>query len=841
MPSLSSVTGFATDTRRNFAFGSSLGFISSGDIPGMASGAVESPITIQENIALAATTNKSPDQIIDPFWGYPQIELKRWNKVYPYQLLVLRASITSEGETTYEPVSGFQYTLPFPPESLNMGMPIASTVEATLGGIVEQNNGAPFRDIQLMGSMGTFPARGSSPSCHIPGSMERICGGIIGDTQNTIMAGLNVGRVFNNEDPLSPYSYTDSDFDDQFVTNNIQNENTIIAKGTGYYQLKQLEKFLEAYVNAKKEDSKGELRLAWANWKDYQGQVTLVTPIHFGFRKTAPQSLEYPYSLILRGWKRTPLTGSSLFDNSLLSYNIFGTFYRVLVAFSAGARLVSDLKKLYLIGNHQNTIQEPIRKATLYSKLQLGQSLALSDLPPTLKAKIFSEFLAATNIQTTGQPGKALANTQVITKLLSSQQSVEDLTYDQQAAISINSLAVSATNMAVIQAEKAQIAALLRHDFVQLKETFEQGIDAIAFSVGAGSTSVALNYNFTSPLKSQKESPSDSDWEILWALDDCLQAFDTIIANTKNSVNDSPVIDSMVQLTRRLGVAFQRPASKFAVPLPYRMSLQQLAQIYLKNPDRWIEIAVLNGLKPPYIDEEGYQDLLLVNGSGHQIIVSYDKNLYVNQLVFLGSNGTSTTKHRITNVKKVGNTSVLTLDGDTVEIYKTRDQAYIQVYLPDTINSQGLIYIPSDREPLDNDVITTQIPGVDQFDPLVAVGGIDLQLDLNNDLVVGADGDARYVAGLANIIQWTRVVLSVPLGQLQLHPSFGIAVRIGDSTADVEASVLANSVRNSLIKHGVFSSIDKIQVNKNGPTASIDAVASVYGYLQPIPVSYQMG
>ena len=114
-------------------------------------------------------------------------------------------------------------------------------------------------------------------------------------------------------------------------------------------------------------------------------------------------------------------------------------------------------------------------------------------------------------------------------------------------------------------------------------------------------------------------------------------------------------------------------------------------------------------------------------------------------------------------------------------------------------------------------------------------------LDSNNDLVISSDGDGKYCWGLTNIVQWTRVVLGVPVGQLQLHKDFGIAAKIGESTADVQASLLADSVRNSLIKHGLFSSIDKIKVSKQGPTASIDVVASVYGYSQPIPVNYQIG
>lgn len=76
MPSLSSISSSVTDSRRNLSFGSSLASsLGNGKVPSMSWGAVESPVSIQENIALAALNNNSPNQVKDPFWGYPQIEL----------------------------------------------------------------------------------------------------------------------------------------------------------------------------------------------------------------------------------------------------------------------------------------------------------------------------------------------------------------------------------------------------------------------------------------------------------------------------------------------------------------------------------------------------------------------------------------------------------------------------------------------------------------------------------------------------------------------------------------------------------------------------------------------
>jgi hypothetical protein len=837
MPSLSSIAGAVTDTGRNVKSLSNLTGYPKKPFINLGDGA--KPVSLQQNIALAAFDNESPDinqSNFDPFWIYPQIELKRWNKLYPYQLLALQANTDDQGKTSYLQISGFQFTLPFPPESLSVNMPFASVVEATLGGIVEQNNGAPFRDIQLSGSLGVLAGRGSAPPYRTPGSVQQIIGGMVNLGANITADIQNVSRAFSGQAPLGPYTYTDDDFDDEYGFSKKQDSQAMVALSTGYYQLKQLEKFLEAYANAKKSDS--SLRLAWADWKNYRGMVTLVTPLQFNYRKVASSPMEYTYTLYFRGWKRTPLNTGTKSDISLGKWGDRLTkFLRILNTLEAAAILLEDLKKIpqTIMGSYNTfkaMITEPVRQARVHCKIELGETLSLADLPEDLEVAVYSSYVKAFDKgQKVGNPGKAFSRASIGSPAN---------TFAQKNAISINSLSPSSSNMAAIQQEKSRIANLKRHDFQGLRDLFAQGVNQILAALNAGSSTVAATYGLSQPLNTHRDEPSDSDWEVIWALEDSLQALDTLVANLSNKNGDSPVVDSMVQLTRRLGVAFNKPVSKFAVPMPYRISLEQLAQLYLGNPDRWIEIAVLNGLKPPYIDEVGFELPLLVNGSGNQVTINQDERLYVNQPIWLGSNGSATTRHHITNIKQVGQTLVLTLDGETLELYKVRDQAYLQAFLPDTTNSQSLIYMPSDQPPLDeNSIVTTEIPGIDKFDSLVPVGGIDFQLDSDNNLVI-INGDARYIGGLQNIVQWTRVFLAVPLGHLQLHQAFGIAAQVGDSTADVESKSIASSIRNSLVGSGLFSSIDKVSVSKKGPTAAINVSASIFGYTSPIAIGYEV-
>src|SRR5208282_4151749 len=98
------------------------------------------------------------------------------------------------------------------------------------------------------------------------------------------------------------------------------------------------------------------------------------------------------------------------------------------------------------------------------------------------------------------------------------------------------------------------------------------------------------------------------------------------------------------------------------VKLAYGESLLSLAYRYLGSPDKWIDIAIANGLKPPYIDEVGESIPFLSNGDGNQFNVpqldpngNYNiNNFYVNQVVILQSNAQTFPDQRtITNIKQI--------------------------------------------------------------------------------------------------------------------------------------------------------------------------------------------
>jgi hypothetical protein len=324
------------------------------------------------------------------------------------------------------------------------------------------------------------------------------------------------------------------------------------------------------------------------------------------------------------------------------------------------------------------------------------------------------------------------------------------------------------------------------------------------------------------------------------ALSDLAQTFDAMAASY--AINrDIALVDYVAGLASQSGIAFKIPTSKFLVPFPYDYSLEKLAERYLGNPDRWIEIAALNGLRSPYVDETGFIADLLVNGAGNTVWVADAANYYVGQAVWLASDTEPREQRRIAGIQRLSATqTVLTMNGATdLDRFDTANHATIQAFRPDTVNSMQFIYIPSDTEPSEQDFRIKPVAGVDYYDPYVRTGGVDLLLSPTNDLVITPSG-TRLAVGMTNIIQRARIALSTPKGHLMRHPDFGLGIKPGTSTADISASALAAAAQTMFGKDPMFSGVNYANVQKSGGNISITLGLNVTGNSQPIPITVDL-
>lgn len=804
------------------------------------------------------------DDSADSFWfRKDSIQRLNWDKSYPYQLIVVER--VAEGQ--YREMQNFgKFTLPIPPESMAIDMPFAITTSLTLGGVIEEHNGAPMRMITFSGTTGVMPLRGTAQTLQSFGVAQSIFAGTINAATATANAALDAASSFTSGTNLTfPNVLKDSDVagDDS------------IGKTSGYYQFRLLQNYLESYAHLKKKAAGKNARLAVAIWKDEA--VYLVTPVTFSVRKAVPDALIYNYTLSFKAWRRVSL------DFQAEPANAYVPIIRDPSALARTLKVLEDARRvlqgaqqtLHAIGGDVDaSVFEPLRQSLYFVKDALGVSIAFGDLPvrilqdakgvvlqylstkdginnirKNVSARLdqsaeladqLQELLAETGLAETGASEPSFKTT-----ALSTSPANDPFTHPEDYSEVFNLLQpgqmnLTPTTVKAIIGERTKIRRLTRLDFQNMRDALQQTMADIADAVGAGDATYDDTFGRT-PRTSSRAEPTDSDFDTLFALNDVVMELGKLAASGTIERGKISSVEFMGGLARRSGIAFTTPRSKFAVPFPYGSSLEQLAYRYLGDPDRWGEIAALNGLVEPWVDEEGFDLLLLTNGSGNEVQVADASQLYAGQQVWLSSPLTTRAMRRIVSIRKIAAAQfVVTVDGDPdLSRFTTVAGSTLHAFTPDTLNSQMLVYIPSDQEPADEDFLTKSVPGIDQFDPLIEAGGVDLLLTSDNDLAVTPDGDCRLAVGLTNIIQMARIRLSVVRGSLMRHPHFGLPVAPGMSTADMDATQLAKAAKD-LFADSTYIGVKNVSVLKQGPLVNLGLTITVSGVKQPIPITVQV-
>lgn len=824
-----------------------------------------------------ALSNKpAPVQKTDKSWFRNEnISGGNWNQLFPYQLIV----VEQVGEDTYSRPSfgignssrgataGFQYTLPMPPESFSISMPFAIQNSVTLGGHVEEHNGAPIRMITMSGTTGVFPGRAHAIIPEAFNFRDAIFAGTLTAARQTISAAQS---LFSPK--FTDNTVAQADFDDT----------STVGSGalTGWYQWRLLQIFFESYVEMKKNKENRRMRLALATWKD-EG-VYLVTPVGFNVDKGAGSPFEYRYNLTFKAYKRIKLDrGLADKVKGYTPINVSPSALSKALNVITNARLVLQgaKKTLMAVGGDVNrTVFEPIRQLTLFIKDALSLPLTIADLSDSIAQSTKTAVLQVASTrraildwpQAAKRAGKHVSdNAQKIhddIRSLGSEQSdnietrVSPLTialhathpansafdhpsdnYDYFSLVPVGDLKLSPSIQVAIAKERARARSLTRSDYQSMADDIQATADKLAAATGAGHPTYNAIYGLAAPTTQILDTPTDDDFNTLFYMNQLVLEMRRF-AVTTNQDSKLNSIAAVAGLASRSGIAFRIPRSKFAVPFPYGGTLEQLSYQYLGSPDRWLEIATLNGLQEPFVDEVGFQLPLLVNGANNTVFVSDAEHLFVGQPVFISSDTVVRTQRTVTKIDILSSTQVLvTVDGEAnLDDYITLAHAKLEAFLPNTVNSQMVIYIPSDLEPKDGDFTFKSIPGISEYDNFIAVGGVDLLLTPANDLVVTPDGDSRWSVGLTNIIQKVRLALSVVQGSLNRHPDYGLPIEVGMSLADLSAAQVVRAAESMFAGDATFTGIKAASIDVTGPLAKLNIAVEVAGVSQIIPISAQV-
>lgn len=867
------------------------------------------------------------DRLNSTFFPVQAIQPDRWNKLYPYRLLVVDvsdgfptivsgignpnkgapstlgtavASGASSGvSTTFNQVAretGLEYiitqetltgswiaTLPITPQQLTIKDTFAINTSATMRGVIEEHNGVKFKTIAIQGTTGIWPKRPTKEgSIKAPSATEFILGGTIEALQGLSTSFDRVANIFSGNHP-----------------NKVKNSEAPMAGeefSTGYYQALYIAQFIERYVEAKKNPAFKSWRLVFDMPK--QNQAFVVTPVSFDLIQSKEKPNEIMFNMQLKAWKRIEIgqegvraAGNKLpnLDPSFLQRAVNGITEtrRVLsqavnlvkavrsdfqTPFNVMRQTVLALKDLaglsFSVADLPRQVIEDYKDAISDSNQTLssagqnftsaGQGKATDiPLPGSPRPPAFSGAggaLISSSMRASNRANEGLSNSLVASGALginAAQQArvdpINDVfknpeeNFDFFNNINLGDLELTPQQQLLIEDEVVATSTITIAD---LRE-FRQEMLNLALEISNNFGSANQVYSNIHGRPDPRERSVDltiSENEILTSIFETIQMYDLLTATKlfDDNKEESP-LEFVGGLANEAGIEFDQAPSKLLVPVPFGSSIEEIAARYMGDPDKWIEIATINELRSPYIDEEGFTLSLLTNASGRRFNVSTSaNNLFVGQKITLQSNTVPVFIRKIIDIEEISETNILiTVDGlDNLDSLTTTDNARIQGYLPGTVNSQNQIYIPVSL-PSDPDDRVFEIARLDSPN-LTKLSKVDFLLTEGNDIAINSVGDFRLANGITNLVQALKLKIQTQKGTLLRHLDYGIGLAHGISVADVESGAILISLNKMIENDPRFQEIRKVSIRLSGSTLGIDMDVSITNSTGVVPVSFNM-
>jgi len=808
------------------------------------------------------------------FFPPSEIDGRRWDRIYPYRLLVIDVrnnnKIVGPGRGEVDTVEyrtqidagniviqyqpKWEFHLPITPQQISFVSNYAINVTPTLRGIVEEHGGLRFKEISMQGTFGIWPTRPQFARPAQETSIQSLFSGTVAAIGQAAEQIRNTVRAFTGQNPYN----TPTPAAPEYLTE------------TGYYNARYLDQFLEQYAIAKLDPANSGWRLIFDVPKNNESFV--VTPVSLNTYKNANKPMEEMFTLQLKAWKRIYLQKTESGSIPTIPGLDTNTFKSALEGLRQ-ARLAAQAS-LNLIKSVRSDFQKPLnalREASLFVKdlggvaqtaaelprqivkdYQSGLDEAIRNTAEGLKALGDAGIKVATLGLVSGAgklEGRSLASAKLNSKTLG-QQIESDPAYNMfnepESAyalfeqIDMDTVTLSEEQRQRFEEEVQRVRNYNIDDLREIRNTLYTLALDISNEFGAGDTTV--NQILGRPAPKVRLTPlTVEENEILVALFEAVTQMDILTA-TRN-IDESRRVNPLQfvgDYAAAAGVQFSASSSaKVLVPVPFGKSIEEMALRYLGDANRWLEIATLNSLREPFIDEEGFRYPLLSNGDGRQIVVGSSVNLFVGQKITLFSNTVPQFNRKITALERIGSSTnyLVTVDGlPNLDSLTLAQAATLQAYLPGTVNSQDQIYIPTDL-PAEPDDYARQVPGI-EVSAIVGLSKIDLLLTEDFDVAINNQGDFRLAAGLTNLIQALKIKFFTERGSILTDPSFGLGLTPGSNITDIDANNLFRDISALVTQDPRFEKIERLEINLNGPVLEISVKIVLANRMGVVPITF---
>jgi hypothetical protein len=384
---------------------------------------------------------------------------------------------------------------------------------------------------------------------------------------------------------------------------------------SGYEVFHELRNYFKAYYEYKAnvKDSKN-LRLVWKNYKD--GEFLIIEIIDFQMDRQAQRSFLYDYNI------QCKVLGQLRFGEDKEASGKLAEFEKKL---KRATQLIDNARGIFLRSQdilrqiestYDSSILEPLRKANLAIKAFQGIGTTANDmgnriirktitaaaaLGILIKIEDLKKFAAITG-------GSDILDRTVLPSDLRSASKLNpaDSVIGLNEGLSLlNPEDFPETTRDELTLEVANVQTLPRNFYENTLLELNRVKNNAEDFFGLGSSTYDTLFNRTSTVTADPaKAITDEEFDVLDGFNQAIQAIQFVLASDtlfKSSFNDRiktiiTSFDGQIQLK-------SLPAVE-QITMPQGVDLERLAQDYLGDSSRWVEIAELNDLRAPFVIQD---------------------------------------------------------------------------------------------------------------------------------------------------------------------------------------------------------------------------------------------
>jgi hypothetical protein len=505
--------------------------------------------------------------------GSPGLVASNWignagtdkNKV-KYGFAILNASKVAQSQL---PESNIYY-LDIPPQAITQKENFASNITATRKGVLVESEGVIFKDIVIQGTTGIMPSpRGSSSAPQAAALKD-----------------------FAKKGPTAPHGVKAEDG---------KSTNSTSTAISGYEEFMRLRQFFLRYAR-EKVDSDGDRFLVFINQKD--NQAIIVEPLEFVMERNSKSPMTYNYRIVMKGiGTLDKVLADGTKDKNLAGKDPASLLTKIANVSANSAAAIKQARAVIGASNQllQRTSQAidqtflgPLRQAQFaLEDLAEGKTTALS-LPAILARNATDIVLNVREVFDGGNVSVAELEPKTSNGLIQISPTSQPDKLDSTQFVLVKEISLRIQSDSRVPVPRSFIQNLVKETRT-LEENLTDGLN-----LGSDAYNEIVRRSSTAqpnPLK----TASDEELLLLGSLQTVQVALNSILATNGMFQSDAQTAFQSAAAPFEGTITLNAPASVREVKIQQGEILERIAQREYGDASRWVDIVVLNNLKPPYI------------------------------------------------------------------------------------------------------------------------------------------------------------------------------------------------------------------------------------------------